>query len=131
MRRSLITVIAGLAALFGSTLTVSAAPAPSATFVMVCSRAVTYTDIYDAPSAQVVLFDANGAPVGSSAYISCPDGGGRIRTSIPATAKPASAMVRCWNGFIQAGDFSGPLTFKVDCVDRTGSYGTFAAVTVR
>lgn len=130
MRRALVTVLIGLAALFGSTLTASAAPAPSSTFILVCSRSVTYGDPFDAPSAQVTLSDANGQ-VGASAYIACPSGGGRIRVSVPTTGRATSATVRCWNGFIASGDFSGPLTLRGQCVDRAGAYGTFATITVR
>lgn len=130
MRRAVFTVLVGVATLFGSALTASAAPAPSETLILACSRAVTYADEYDAPAAQVTLFGAGGQ-VGASAYIACPSGGGRIRISVPTTGPATSATVRCWNGFIQSGDKTGPLPLRGSCVDTAGTYGTFATFTVR
>ena len=130
MRKVVFTVLVGLVTLFGSALTASAAPAPSSTLILVCSRSVTYTDPFDAPSAQVTLFGANGQ-VGASAYVACPSGGGRVRTSVATTGKATSATVRCWNGFIQSGDHSGSLALRGSCVDSAGTYGTFASFTVR
>lgn len=130
MRRRAVALVVGLVMALGSALSVSAAPAPSATFVLVCSSSVTYTNVDDAPAAQVTLF-AGGQQVGASQYVVCPSGGGRIRTKVPTSVNAVTAKVSCWNGFIQSGDTTGPLALKGSCVDSAGSYGTFASFAVR
>lgn len=125
---------AGLAAL-AVTMVADAGPAPSATVVVACYRGVDINpgeggaQIYN-----ISLRDANGATVGFGQTITCPTGGGgaRIRAKVPVSAKPVAATFSCWNGFIQTGTFSGPITLTGECADTVPNPDVpFAKVTIR
>lgn len=102
--RSLATTVA--AAVVGATLlipgfgtlTVEAAPRPSVTITLICSRNVTYAAPgNDAPGIAVSFYDSSGVIQDSSGYIYCPNGGGRSRYKAGLTQQWPLISVACFD----------------------------------
>ena len=82
---------------FGS-LTAEAAPRPSVTITLVCSRNVTYAPPgNDAPGINVYFYDSTGHIQDSSDFIYCPNGGGRYRYKAGLTQQWPQITVACFD----------------------------------
>jgi len=125
---------------FGSPLA-AAAPRPSATITLVCSRNVTYAAPgNDAPGINVFFYNSSGQIQDSSGYIYCPNGGGRYRYKAGLTQQWPQITVACFDKIGTPPDYLDgvelgetnylPLPASGTC--DSGSWGTgFASWTVR
>ena len=146
-RGSIAVAIVGLliAAVAGSA---DAAPRPSSTIILNCTRNVTYS--YwptQAPAIAVYYYNASGVIQDGSDFIWCPNGGGRFRVKLNLAEKWPQISVACfrytgneWQGGFESGYEIGetdylPATASGTCVDDGLSgepnLGTFATWSVR